>query len=69
MSNAVKAIIQGEDRQTLIKLVKAERRNAEPDKDAPLLRNAQKRAVQFYDAHLLKLQKRLDPNEKYPSKY
>lgn len=69
MSNAVKVTIQGEDRQTLIRLVKAERRAAEETTKAPVSTKAQQRALQFYDAHLLKLQKRLDPNDKYPSKY
>lgn len=65
----VKVNIEGEDRQTLIRLVKAERRAAELTGKQVVTTKAQVRAVEFYDAHLLKLQKRLDPNEKYPSKY
>lgn len=65
----VKVNIEGEDRQTLIKLVKAERRASEITAEQKITTTAQRRAIEFYDAHLLKLQKRLDPNEKYPSKY
>lgn len=69
MSNAIKATIQGQDRKTLLTLVKAERRAIEIGAKTPVTTAAQKRAVEFYEEHLSKLQKKLSPNDQWQSKY
>lgn len=63
----IKVSVEGQDRKTLIRLIKAERNNAEVKSNSPVTTQAQRRAVEFYEDHLRKLQKRLDPNE-YPYK-
>lgn len=55
--------IKGKDRQTLLELVKQERRNV--NRNTNDFNTAQKRAVEFYEDHLKKVQKRLDPKATY----
>lgn len=67
MSN-VKISIQAIDRKTLISLVKAERR-AITITGEHKVNTSQKRAIDFYDDHLEKVQKKLQPNVKWVTKY
>jgi len=67
--SSVKVEVKDQDRKTLLNLVKAERQNVSINTQRPVTTNAQKRAVEFYQDHLFKLHKRLDPNDKYISKY
>lgn len=55
--------IKGRDRQTLLQLVKQERRSI--NKNTVDFNPAQKRAVEFYEDHLKKVQKKLDPKATY----
>lgn len=66
---AIKVIVEAQDRKTLLELVKAERRNVRIESKNPVTTAAQRRAVEFYQDHLFKLHKRLDPNDKFVSKY
>lgn len=66
---SVKVEVKDNDRKTLLELVKAERRNVRIDTKQPVTTQAQRRAVEFYQDHLFKLHKRLDPNDKFVSKY
>lgn len=66
--SSLKITVQGQDRQTLVNLVKAERR-ANELKSNHVVTAAQKRAVEFYEDHLKKVQKKLNPNDSYISKY
>ncbi len=67
--SSLKITIQGLDRKTLLTLVKAERRNIEVTTKAPVTTKAQSRAIDFYEDHLKKLQKKLSPNDEWQSKY
>lgn len=66
--SAKKIFVEGLDRKTLTTLVKAERRNIEINTNNPVTTGAQRRAVEFYEDHLKKLQKRLNPNDEWLSK-
>lgn len=66
---SVRVEVKDQDRKTLLELVKAERRNVRIDSKNPVTTSAQRRAVEFYQDHLFKLHKRLDPNDKFVSKY
>lgn len=65
---SLKVLVQGLDRKTLVTLVKAERRNIEV-KTGHVMKPAQVRAVKFYEEHLEKVQKKLNPADKWASKY
>lgn len=64
----LKVTVQGLDRQTLVNLVKAERRAIEI-KSNHVVTAAQKRGIEFYEDHLKKVQRKLNPNDSYNSKY
>lgn len=66
---SVKVEVKDQDRLTLISLVKAERANARIQTNSPVTTQAQKRAVEFYQDHLYKLHKKLDPNNNNVSRY
>lgn len=68
MSNALKITVQGQDRKTLTNLIKAERRAIEVKETQKITTTAQRRAVSFYEDHLYKLQKKLNPNDSWVSK-
>lgn len=65
---SIRVFVEGQDRKLLTTLIKAERRNIEITATAPVTTGAQKRAVEFYEEHLLKVQKRLNPNDSWLSK-
>lgn len=65
---SLKITVQGLDRQTLINLVKAERRAIEL-KSNHVVTAAQKRGIEFYEDHLKKVQKKLNPNDEWINKY
>lgn len=67
MSGELKVIIKGKDRQILIALVKQERRNL--GKSEVAFNAAEKRAVEFYQDHLKKVHRKLDPNSVYLNLY
>lgn len=66
--SSLKILVQGIDRKTIITLIKAERRNIEINANNPVATAAQRRAVDFYEEHLLKLQKRINPADKWANK-
>jgi hypothetical protein len=69
MSNELKIVVAGQDRKTLLSLVKAERRNIEIGEKTPVTTAAQTRAISFYEEHLAKIQKKLSPNDNWQGKY
>jgi hypothetical protein len=64
----LKVTVQGVDRQTLVNLVKAERRATEI-KSNHVVTASQKRAIEFYEDHLKKVQRKLNPSDSYINKY
>lgn len=64
----LKIFVEGQDRKLLTTLIKAERRNIEITTNNPVTTGAQKRAVQFYEEHLKRVQKRLNPKDAWLSK-
>lgn len=64
----VKIFVESQDRKLLTTLIKAERRNIEVTTSNPVTTGAQRRAVEFYEEHLKRVQKRLNPNDEWLSK-
>lgn len=64
----LKIFVEGDDRKLLTTLIKAERRNIEVTTTNPVTTGAQRRAVEYYEEHLKKLQKRLNPKDEWLSK-
>lgn len=64
----IKIFVEGADRKLLTTLIKAERRNIEITTANPVTSGAQRRAVEFYEEHLKKVQKRLNPKDEWLSK-
>lgn len=64
----LKIFVEGADRKLLTSLIKAERRNIEVTTSNPVTSGAQRRAVDFYEEHLKKVQKRLNPKDEWLSK-
>lgn len=64
----LKIFVEGDDRKLLTTLIKAERRNIEVTTNNPVTSGAQRRAVDYYEEHLKKVQKRLNPKDEWLSK-
>jgi hypothetical protein len=64
----LKVFLESADRKLVTKLIKAERRNIEVSASNPVTTGAQRRAVDFYEQHLKRIQKRLNPNDNWLSK-
>lgn len=65
---SLKIFVEGADRKLLTTLIKAERRNIEVSSSNPVTTGAQRRAVDFYEEHLKRAQKRLNPKDEWLSK-
>lgn len=64
----LKIFVEGADRKLLTTLIKAERRNIEVTTSSPVTTGAQRRAIEFYEEHLKRVQKRLNPKDEWLSK-
>lgn len=64
----LKVFLESADRKLVTTLIKAERRNIEITTNNPVTTGAQRRAVDFYEQHLKRIQKRLNPKDEWLSK-